>query len=74
MITLNHRNSVRALQQELASCEKSRLRNDACLVSLGISGKHGNCTVVGTIKSSTTARMSVPQTFVALCQQNPELR
>lgn len=53
-------------EHKLVGCERSQLRNDACLVSLGISGNHGNCLTAGPIKSSTTKRMNVLQTLVPL--------
>ena len=30
-------------EHKLVSCKRSQFRNDACLVSLGIFGSHGNC-------------------------------
>lgn len=60
-------------EHKLVDCERSQLRNDTCLVSLGISGNHGNFLTAGPIKSSTTTRMDVFQTLVPLCHQDPEL-
>lgn len=60
-------------EHKLVSCQRSQFRNDACLASLGISGNHSNCLTAGPVKSSSTKKMSVFQTHVALCCQDPEL-
>lgn len=34
-------------EHKLVGYERHQFRSDACLVSLGISGNHGNCLIVG---------------------------
>lgn len=34
-------------EHKLVGYERSQFRSDACLVSLGMSGNHGNCLTVG---------------------------
>lgn len=34
-------------EHKLVGCERSQVRSDACLVSLGISGNHSNCLTAG---------------------------